>query len=197
MLLKEAGELQDKTKQNSQELVQDVLARGVSTAIPKGELVIEAEVVKKTLGTDYVGFDELSAFTHMLHLDIFTLSPQYTMTAKELPANKEYVWPYLQQWVLETELFIFAVLDGAFEWGMRLLGLEEFFSMLRSPAALNDLLKEVENRNFYQIEKLVDEGKQVLFLPMILPISKVIANPKILKSYFIPSLARQAEKSRK
>ncbi|NLM52801.1 MAG: hypothetical protein GX197_08300 [Firmicutes bacterium] len=189
--------MQDKTKQNSRELVQDVLARGVSTAIPKGELVIEAEVVKKTLGTDYVGFDELSAFTHMLHLDIFTLSPQYTMTAKELPANKEYVWPYLQQWVLETELFIFAVLDGAFEWGMRLLGLEEFFSMLRSPAALNDLLKEVENRNFYQIEKLVDEGVNgIILADDIAHQQGLFANPKILKSYFIPSLARQAEKVR-
>lgn len=186
-----------KPEQNSRELVQEVIARGVAGVIPKGELVIAEEVVKKVLPAEQVGFDELSAFTRMLHLDLFTLSPQYPSKAGELPAHKEYIWPHLREWVLETKLFIFAVLDGAFEWGMRLLGLEEFFGVLRSPAALEDLIQEVEKRNFYQIEKLAAEGVNGIILADDIAYRQgLFANPKILRDYFIPSLARQAEKAR-
>ena len=69
--------------------------------------------------------------------------------------------------------------------------------MLRSPAALNDLIKEVEKRNFYQIDKLVDEGiNGIILADDIAHQQGLFANPKILKENFIPSLARQAEKVR-
>ena len=171
-----------------------MIAKGVSAAILR-RACHRSRSSEKAFTDRSWGFDELSAFTRRLHLDIFTLSPNIRLLKTCLRIMN--IFGLILKMGIGNGTFCFCYFGRRLEWGMRLLGLEEFFSMLRSPAALNDLIKEVEKRNFYQIDKLVDEGiNGIILADDIAHQQGLFANPKILKENFIPSLARQAEKVR-
>jgi|LFRM01.1.fsa_nt_gb uroporphyrinogen decarboxylase len=191
---KEAKLMQNTSKLKGRELVRHVLENGVTVNIPKGELCITDGAVKKVMGTAEVGFAEKEAFVETMGLDIYSLSPDYPRQGKELPARKDYLWPELENWTAETPYFIFAVLDGAFEWGMRLLGFAEFCSNLRSSAVMSALIEQVEKLNFYMIEKLAAEGVNgIILADDIAHQHGLFARPQVLQDLFIPSLARQTE----
>lgn len=170
------------------------LIEGKINRVAKGELCINNEVVCSTLGCEEAGFDERYAFIRRLGLDLVSLSPQLPCAKKELPGAAEYSWPDLGRWVDETKIFTFALLDGAFEWGMRLLGLSEFCCMLRSPLSVRDLTTAVEKVNLALVERLADAGIDGFILADDIAHQKTLfASPKLLREFFIPSLARQVD----
>ncbi|HZK24060.1 MAG TPA: uroporphyrinogen decarboxylase family protein [Oscillospiraceae bacterium] len=176
------------------ELVQWVLENGVTDRIPKGELCITDGAIRKVMRVPEAGFTEKKAFAETMGLDIYSLSPQYPQQEKSLPTKKEYLWPELKNWTVDSPYFIFAVLDGAFEWGMRLLGFQEFCSNLRSPLVMEALVEQVENLNFYMIEKLAAEGVNGFILADDIAHQQgLFARPQVFQEFFIPSLARQVE----
>ncbi|CAA7600957.1 Nitrate reductase gamma subunit [Acididesulfobacillus acetoxydans] len=90
--------------------------------VPKGELCIADSLIAKALNCRVVGFRERYAFVKGMNLDIVTVGPVYPEQGKRLPGRNEIIWPELKEWIAETSLFTFALLDGAFEWGLRTLG---------------------------------------------------------------------------
>lgn len=181
--------------QKPRTVVKNVIDCGITDYIPKGELCINDNVIKEVLGVEHVDFTEKLAFVQSMNLDIYSLSPQYECIAQCLPDKSQYRWPDLKNWTVGTELFTFAVLDGAFEWGMRLFGVVEFSCMLRSVLDVEDIIRQVEKLNLYMIEKLADEGINGIILADDIAYQQgLFANPKIIRDVFIPSLARQAEK---
>lgn len=187
--------MHDLSNLKARELVQWVLENGVTERLPKGELCITDAAVCKVMQASEAGFTEKKAFVETMGLDIYSLSPQYPQQTKNLPTKKEYLWPELKNWTVDTPYFIFAVLDGAFEWGMRLLGFQEFCSSLRSPAVMDALTEQVEDLNFYMIEKLAAEGVNGFILADdIAHQHGLFARPQAFQEIFIPSLARQVER---
>ncbi|NLZ38678.1 MAG: hypothetical protein GX893_03630 [Firmicutes bacterium] len=179
----------------SRELVQKVLQHKVSDYLPKGELCINEDVIQQSLGAEKVGFPEKLAFVQGMGLDIYSLSPQYSFKPEKLPARETYRWPDLKEWTVNTSIFIFGVLDGAFEWGMRLLGPQKFCSQLRSRLMVEALIAQVEKLNFYMIDKLAGEGVNGLILADDIAYQQgLFAHPKVFREFFIPSLARQVER---
>lgn len=186
--------MQKNSNLKARDLVQWVLQNGVTDRIPKGELCITDGAIHKVMRVPEAGFTEKKAFVETMGLDIYSLSPQYPQQQKNLPTKKEYLWPELKNWTVDTPYFIFAVLDGAFEWGMRLLGFQEFCSNLRSPLVMEALIAQVEKLNFYMIEKLAAEGVNGFILADdIAHQHGLFAKPQVFQELFIPSLARQAE----
>ncbi|NLM45580.1 MAG: hypothetical protein GX200_02095 [Firmicutes bacterium] len=183
---------------NSRRMVQ-LLLEGNTGYIPKGELCIADAVIRQLIPAEKPDFEVTVFFLQQMQLDIYTLLPCYPEGREgELPGRKEVAWPDLQRWTAGSPYFVFAVLDGAFEWGMRLLGLEEFFSLLRSPAALADLTAQVEKFNIYQIELLAAEGiNGIILADDIAHRQGLFARPELFRQYFIPSLARQVEAVRR
>ncbi|MCR3921240.1 MAG: hypothetical protein NUK65_01830 [Firmicutes bacterium] len=180
---------------NSRELVQYVLQNGVVDQIPKGELCINDAVLHKTMNVTQAGFEEKVAFVQTMGLDIFSLSPLCPEGMKSLPDKNEYHYQDVKKWALDTPYFTFAVLDGAFEWGMRLLGTLEFCSNLRSKLVMDELIAQVEKLNMYMIDKLAAEGINGFILADDIAFQQgLFANPIVLRDLFIPSLARQAER---
>lgn len=181
---------------NSRELVQTLLRSGLTDYIPKGELCINEGVFCGQSGCSCPGFEERLAFIQSLRLDIISLSPLYPTGLKRLPEVKEYQWPDVHRWVNDTSLFTFALLDGAFEWGMRILGLHEFCVMLRrSTLSLQELTNRVETLNQSLVERLADQGINGIILADDIAYQQgLFASPQILRDTFIPSLARQAER---
>ncbi|NLZ93996.1 MAG: hypothetical protein GX922_08340 [Firmicutes bacterium] len=179
----------------SRELVQSVIQNKADKHLPKGELCINDAVIQQTLAVDKIGFPEKLEFVQMMGLDIYSLSPQYPYKLKNLPEKEIYQWPDLKSWTVNTSVFIFAVLDGAFEWGMRLLGPQKFCSKLRSRPMLEELIAQVEKLNFYMIDKLAGEGVNGLILADDIAYQQgLFAQPQVFREFFIPSLARQVER---
>ncbi|NLN07866.1 MAG: hypothetical protein GX167_09645 [Firmicutes bacterium] len=188
----------ENSRPDSRRIVQMLLA-GETRRIPKGELCIDEEVIRQLVPAEKPGFEQTLSFLQQMQLDIYTLLPCYPAVRKgELPGRKEVAWPDLQRWTADSPYFIFAVLDGAFEWGMRLVGMEKFFGLLRSPAALADLTAQVEKFNLYQIDLLAAEGiNGIILADDIAHQQGLFARPELFRKYFIPSLARQVEAVRR
>jgi len=180
---------------SSRERVQRLLRDGRTDKIPKGELCINDGIICAEYGS--AAFEERFAFIQSLGLDIVTLLPQYPGGMSRLPEVKEVQWPDLGRWVNNTSLFAFAVLDGAFEWGMRILGLKEFCVMLkRSPLSLQELILRVEALNGALLERLSAYGiNGIILADDIAHQQGLFASSEILQKSFIPSPARQAERS--
>lgn len=109
-------------EENPRLAVRRVIYEGAHDYIPKGELCIDDDIVCRAVQAKEAGFPEKCAFLQYLGLEIYTISPCYPERGKDLPAGREISWPELNKWTGDTDLFIFAVVDGPFEWGMRLLG---------------------------------------------------------------------------
>ncbi len=184
----------DKRKENSQrEWVARSIAEGVRERVPKGELCIADSLIQKALNCPEVGFQERRAFVAVMNLDIFTLSPIYPEQGKRLPASGETVWPALKEWTTETSLFTFALLDGAFEWGLRTMGFQEFLLLPRSsPLILKGFIRSVEELNGSLIRLLAESGIDGIILADDIAFSKgLMLQPSVLREYFFPSLSRQ------
>ncbi len=180
---------------SSRERVLNLIKNGKADRVPKGELVINDPLIQTELKCDSVNFAQRLAFVNSLGLDIITLSPTYPKVARELPRPQEYLWPDLEKWTKETSLFSFAILDGAFEWGMRLFGFEEYFILLKkSPDSLLEFIKEVEKLNTLMIEKLVGQGINGIILADDIAYQRgFLINPKTIRKYFMPSIERQVK----
>lgn len=175
------------------ERVQNLIYSKIVNGIPKGELCINDDVICST-ACKQAGFEEKYRFLQSLGLDLVSLSPHYPCDLKRLPFSEEYLWPDLDKWVRQTSLFTFAILDGAFEWGLRIFGLEKFFIMLRkSPSSLEDLISNVETLNLATVDRLESEGiNGIILADDIAHRNGLFISPEILRKSFIPSLTRQA-----
>lgn len=170
---------------NPREKVKHLIDTGETEEVLKGELVIEDKVVQKALGCEYVGFEERKRFVDSLGMDVITLSP-----------DKNDQFPDLQKWADQTGRFTFAILDGAFERGMQVQGMGEFFHLLKtSPIALKEWIQGVEKINLKLVQRLEAEGVDgIILADDVAYAGGLMAHPQSLRDYFIPSLARQVEK---
>ena len=167
---------------------------GSCDRIPRGEITIDDCVVMDGLECGSVGFEERLRFCSLLGLDLFCLAPRVSHSPERLPQPGDFVWPDLKRWVEESGLFTFAVLDGAFGWGVRIFGYQRFFALtLRSKEALRDFNAQVEALNLELSVRLAGEGIHGLILADdIAHSSGLFVSPNAMAEHFLPSLSRQA-----
>lgn len=146
------------------------------------------------MNSSRVGFAERFEFVSRLELDLICLSPVYDASGKVPPVSRVH-WPDLKQWVLETPLFSFALIDGAFGWGGRILDYNQFLTMsYRNETALVDLVTSVEKLNLELVRRLSAGGVDGIIIAEDIAYQKgLLISPHTIRKYFIPSLARQAE----
>jgi uroporphyrinogen decarboxylase len=169
------------------------MTEGVKDRVPIGELCIDKALIQQTLSCEKTGFEETFSFVSKMNMDIFTISPVYPQEAKRLPRPDEYLWPELIKWTIETPLFTFALLDGAFEWGLRIFGFRDFLILNKtSPMTLSRFIQEVEELNQTLIRFLAKSGIDGIILGDDIAYAKgLMMKPSVLREYFFPSLARQ------
>lgn len=167
---------------------------GAADRVPKGELCINDSVVRLALNCDHVGFEERRGFIESFALDIFTVSPVYPSLNKRLPGPEECLWPDVDKWT-QTSLFTFAILDGAFEWGLRSYGFQEFFVLIKSsPLSLRQFVLGVEKLNLSMIKQLAEIGIDGIILADDIAFNRgLFISPQNLREYFFPSLSRQVQ----
>lgn len=183
---------------NSRERVKRVIRWGIADRVPKGELCINDDIVCRATGSESAGFSAKYSFIQYMGLDLVSLSPVYPHGLKRLPETTEYTWPHIREWT-QTPLFTFAVLDGAFEWGMRIFYPQKFFVLLGTqPQALGEFVRCVEKLNLNMAERLASEGVDAVIIADDIAHQKnLFTHPHILRTAFFPSLGRQVEKMTK
>lgn len=183
----------------ARERVQVAMDHGEPDRVPRGEIIIENAVIKKAfkLTSDAV-FEDKLGFVNRLGLDLYCIHPDYSPTpSRALPNPEALQWPDVDEWTGRTDLYIFAVLDGPFGWGVRSLGFKEFIVLPgRSPDAAVDFVKKVEGLNLEWIRRLADRGVDGVILADDIAYSRgVMVGPETLREFFFPSLRRQSEEA--
>lgn len=186
--------MQNNKPLNSYDRVHRLITRQSVDRTPKGELVIDKDVLHEAGYLDG-GFDETLEFVQSMGLDLVTLSPDIPKDPARLPQVSEYHWADLRKWGTQTSLFTFAILDGAFEWGLRFFTPLDFLTMLvQSPDTVKEFVHQIEETNLLLAERLVGEGIDgIILADDIATQNGLYARPAILRNMFLPSLARQVE----
>jgi len=182
---------------DSRSLVSGTIRGQVADRVPVGELCIDDTLVAAFTGTSRVSFRQHRQVADRLGLDLICLATQYGSGPAKggVPAARAASWNAIESWAGQTDLFIFVLLDGAFAWGIKTWGFQQFVIMImRRSAEVGELLRQVETLNQRLIRQAADLGadgivigddiayRQGLFLP-----------PDLMKELLLPSLARQAE----
>jgi uroporphyrinogen decarboxylase len=179
---------------NSQERVKAAINHQVPDRIPRGELCIGDDLIAQNLKCSQVGFEERAAFINDVGLDLICLPPDYPV-GNDIPDAAEITVPDLDRWVLETPLFTFVLLDGAFGWGTRTLGYTDFLVLSRSsPLSFQALIEKVERMNRELIKRLVDQGVDGILIADDIAYQRgLMLNPQTLRKELFPALAGQVE----
>lgn len=166
--------------------------------LPRGELVIDDDAAARALGCpqDSLSFTGRLEFVRRMELDIYCLAPRYP-AGDSLPPARDCVFPDLQNWAGDTGLFIFGLLDGVFDWGVRLMGFLQFVTLyLRSPLSFEELAAGVTRLNDGLIARLKEAGADGVIIADDLAYQKgLYISPAALRKHLFPSLATQAANS--
>ena len=158
-----------------------------------GEITIDDEVVEAFLQTGDVTFAERAEFVKRLGIDAVCESPHWASSFSDFPDPADARWNDLTLWPSETDRFAFAMLDGIFGWGTRVMGFERFLlASARGSQDLGDLTRKVEGLNIDLAQRAVDAGAHgVLIADDIAYNQGTTVSPEALRNFFFPSLARQ------
>lgn len=180
---------------SSRQRVQRTIRHEATDRIPRGELCIADAAISRELNRTSVGFDEKLLFVNQIGLDIITISPVFPHEEERLPCPVDSKWPDIEKWCERTSLFTFALVNGALETGMKMHGWAEFFKIIKkSPSILLSFIDEVEKLNISLFREVAQKGIDGIILADDVAYAKgLLINPKILREYFFPSLARQVE----
>lgn len=181
----------------SRELVKRLLRRKPTSRAAKGELCLDDGIIRRTLGCERVNFEEKVRFIHWLGSDIVCLAPTYVGSPNQLFRPDESILAEVDLWIQKTDLFVFAILDGAFEFGVRTFGFQSFLRQLqRNPNKIKRFVNHVEENNKKAVKQLAGHGIDgILIADDIAYKDGLLFRPQAFNELFLPSLARQIEYS--
>jgi uroporphyrinogen decarboxylase len=160
-------------------------------------LCIDDALVAAFTGTSRVGFEQRRQVADRLGLDLICLEADYGSRTDRgvLPAADDVDLNPVEVWAEQTHLFIFVLLDGGFQWGLKRWGFQQFLTMaMRQSTDVPNLLQHVETLNRRLIERAADLGADgVVIADDIAYQSGLLLPPDRIKELFFPSLARQTE----
>jgi uroporphyrinogen decarboxylase len=182
---------------DSKSLVRRTIKRQAADRTPVGELCIDDALVTAFTGTFRVGFEQRRQVADRLGLDLISLAPDYGSRTDRnvLPAPDAVGLKAVEVWAEKTHLFIFVLLDGGFQWGLKRWGFQRFLTMvMRQSTDVPNLLKQVETLNRRLIKRAADLGADgVVIADDIAYQSGLLLPPDRIRELFLPSLARQTE----
>lgn len=167
---------------------------------PRGELLIDDAVQSAYFGSGGITFRHRLEFAEILGLDLICLQTDYGPqgTSFQLPVPDVPCWKDLDHWREETDLFLFALLDGGFSWCAKLLGFTNFMIAIgRCSAEVDSLVRQVEALNSDLIRRAASQGVDGIVIADDIAYSRgLMIGPEMLRRIFLPSLARQVRHAR-
>ena len=182
---------------DSKSLVRRTINRQSADRIPVGELCIDDTVVAAFTGTSQVGFLQRRQVADRLGLDLICLAADYGPRNDNgaLPAADAVGLNAVDVWAERTDLFIFVLLDGGFQWGIKRWGFQQFLTMaMRQSTDVPDLLQHVETLNRRLIKRAADLGADGVVIADDIAYQRgLLLPPDHINELFLPSLARHTE----
>lgn len=153
----------------------------------KGELIIEDEVIARALKRKKVGFDDRYEFINLLNLDIVTVSPIPEALENEIPQEVDFIFPDVEKWA-STNLFTFALINGPFELGIKIFGVDRFFRRLvKSPNEIEEFNLQIVGTYLKKITELADRGINGIIVADDIAFDKgLYIRPQFLKTHYFP-----------
>lgn len=186
----------DKQKRfSSREIVKKAINHENIGGVIKGELTLDDHIIGHVLGCTTVGFEERQHFVDWLGLNIVCLAPTYPDSDNDFPKYSDCPIIDIEKW-LGTSLFCFALLDGAFEWGVRIWGFEQFILMIMSdPQKTKGFINQVEEFNLAYINYLAGHGIDgIILADDVAGKDRLLMRPSMFRELFLPSLACQVKR---
>ena len=182
---------------DSKLVVKRTIQRQAAGRIPAGELCIDDALVAAFLGCSRVGFRQRRQLADFLGMDLICIAADYGPRSDDSAlASADFVGLHaIQEWAVQTDLFIFVLIDGAFEWGVRSWGFQRFLIMvMRQSDELSDLLRRVDTLNRLLIRRAADLGADGIVIADDIAYQRgLLLHPDQIRKLFLPSLARQVE----
>lgn len=182
---------------DSKSLVRRTINRQAVDRIPIGELCIDDSLVAAFAGTPQVGFEQRRQVADRLGLDLICLAADYAPPNNKgaLPSADAVGLDAINAWAGKTDLFIFVLIDGGFEWGVKIWGFRQFLVMvMRQSEDVLNLIHQVETLNRRLIRRAAQLGANGFVIADDVAYQRgLLLSPDRLKAQFLPSLARQAE----
>lgn len=182
---------------DSKSLVWRTIQRQAADRIPVGELCIDDAVVQAFTGSSRIDFELRRQVVDRLGLDLICLAAEYGPSSDRgaLPAADAVGFNAVEVWAEQTDRFVFVLLDGGFQWGLKMFGFQRFLTLvMRQATDVPDLLQHVETLNRRLIKQAADLGADgVVIADDIAYQHGLLLPPDRIKSLFFPSLARQTE----
>jgi uroporphyrinogen decarboxylase len=182
---------------DSKSLVWRTIKRQAADRIPVGELCIDDAVVAAFTGSSRVSFEQRRQVADRLGLDLICLGAEYGPrdSSAALPAADAVDLSAVQEWAEQTDRFIFVLLDGGFQWGLKQWGFQKFLTMvMRQSTKVSNMLRYIEALNQQLTKRAADLGADgVVIADDIAYQNGLLLPPDRIKELFFPSLASQAE----
>jgi len=157
--------------------------------VPKGEFYLEDGFVAKLFGLKgNVQFTDRVKACELLGLDVVGFPPLFPQ------ASKAPVWEEFKQWRKETDLFIFAIIDGPFQGTAKLFAsFSEFLIAIarRDPILLELAAKVVAANVQLGLEALKLGANGLIIADDIAYQRGTFISPDQLRKLFFPSLREQ------
>ncbi len=167
--------------------------------IPLGELCIDDGLVAAFTGASRVAFRHRREVAERLGLDLICLAPDYGPRGGKgaLPEADAVGLQEIERWSGHTDLFLFVLLEGGFQWGITIYEYQQFLVMaMRRSSEVEDLLRQVEILNQRLIERAAGLGADgVVIADDIAYRQGLLVSPDRIRELFLPSLARQVRAS--
>jgi uroporphyrinogen decarboxylase len=181
---------------SSRERVTQAIGFHETDQVPTGEIAITEGIVRTLLGISQVGFAERAECATRLGIDAVCVPPEWPITSSGLPSPSAVGWADVEKWATQTHRYVFAMLNGAFNWGMNLMGFEAFLAAsLKRSRNLIDLIREVEDLNISLADCAVSAGANGILIADDIAYQRgTTVSPQVLRDLFFPSLARQVRK---
>lgn len=180
---------------DARERVALAIAHRETDRIPTGEITIADEIIGTLLGLDGVTFPDRVEFVNHLGIDAVCESPEWPTATSRLPDPADASWNSIGAWATGTDRFVFAMLEGVFGWGTRLMGFNGFLTAcLKGSKQLLDLIQGVERLNTDLAKRAAEAGANgILIADDIAHNQGTTVNPRALREFFFPSLRRQLD----
>jgi uroporphyrinogen decarboxylase len=182
---------------DSKSLIKRTIKGQAADRIPVGELCIDDAVVAAFTGVSRVGFRQRRQMADCLGLDLICLAADYGSRndSGALPPAGAVGLNAVEVWAEKTDLFIFVLLDGGFQWGVKTWGFQQFLTMvMRQSTHVSDLLQYIETLNRRLIKRAADLGADGVVIADDIAYQRgLLLPPDRIKELFLPSLARQTK----
>ncbi len=174
---------------NHRELVSLAIEHKKAEAVPKGEICISPAFIEKLIGRPCKSYEEKREALELLGLDIVVVAanPEFPYGASLELAVEEISW-----WRRETQLYIFALVEGPFQGSLTHIPFEEYCRIvLKDEEKISELAQKVTENLIEKAKECILSGADGIIIADDIACNRhTLLSPKVLRSLIFPQLKR-------